>query len=90
MANENNIPAFPVAISGDAKYTYLPHDGMTLLDYFAAKAMQGILASDGNCIDQDLSGNARSGNESSIGAVAYVSYNIAAAMLEERKKYINP
>ena len=33
-------PAFPVAFARE-------HPGMTLRDYFAAKAMQGIMAADG-------------------------------------------
>ena len=36
----NDIPAFPVNISSAPDY-----DGMTLRDYFAAKAMQGVIAS---------------------------------------------
>lgn len=38
----NNIPAFPWQI--DNGETVRGHKGMTLRDYFAAKAMQGLLA----------------------------------------------
>ena len=41
----NNPPAFPRPYSEDAfleETDYLAQDGMTLRDYFAAKAMQGF------------------------------------------------
>ena len=42
----DNTPAFPVAFKwGDELSQY---NGMTLRDYFAAKAMQGLLASEVN------------------------------------------
>jgi hypothetical protein len=44
----NNPPAFPRPLSVDdvdPDITYPAHVGMTLRDYFAAKAMQGLLAS---------------------------------------------
>jgi len=38
-------PAFPVPINpGESYQEHSPCDGMTLRDYFAAKAMQGMLA----------------------------------------------
>ena len=40
----NNLPAFPVLIV-DRPKELLQYNGMTLRDYFAAKAMQIILAS---------------------------------------------
>ena len=58
-------PAFP--------QDYSLHTGMTLRDYFAAKAMQGMMAS-GNLpksvSDKELS---------------HVSYQLADAMMEARK-----
>lgn len=39
MNIENNIPAFPIE-SNDGRVF---ETGMTLLDYFAAKAMQGFI-----------------------------------------------
>lgn len=60
-------PAFPWDGMGD--------DGMTLRDYFAAKAMQGRLASfDMQLLADDLP------------ALAESSYLIADAMLKERSK----
>jgi hypothetical protein len=47
--------------------------GMSLRDYFAAKALQGVLAAD----TEELL---------SVGAIASVSYRIADAMLKEREK----
>ena len=36
----SNIPAFPIK-----DFPYLePHDGLSMRDYFAAKALQGMLA----------------------------------------------
>lgn len=62
--------------------------GMTLLDYFAAKALGGIMSAGSDGISQDLALNARAGSEQAIKEVTEVSYLIAAAMISERKKYI--
>ena len=44
---ETGGPAFPVQYSNEADGpTVMPHVGMTLRDYFAAKAMQGFLAAE--------------------------------------------
>jgi len=40
----NDIPAFPRPHSGAKQYA---QEGMSLRDYFAAKAMQGLLAHGG-------------------------------------------
>lgn len=53
-------------------------DGMSLRDYFAAKAMQGILAgvlADGSSFDTDGAAHA-----------ADASYKVADAMIKERAK----
>ncbi len=63
----NGGPAFPAL---DAR-TML--SGMSLRDYFAAKALQGVLAAD----TEELL---------SVDAIASVSYRIADAMLKERDK----
>ena len=44
----NDIPAFPRPHSGAKQYA---QEGMTLRDYFAAKAMQGLLAHGGRCVN---------------------------------------
>jgi len=61
-------PAFPSWSETGANFTY----GMTLRDYFAAKAMQGLLASEEN------------GNLSHT-ATAQLAYEQADAMMEARK-----
>lgn len=72
-------PAFPRPASEFTKSGTL-HDGndaveaqegMTLRDYFAAKAMQGILANDNDDMDRHL--------------LVIVSYKIADSMLDARK-----
>lgn len=65
-------PAFPLdlTVDGDHRWGY----GMTLRDYFAAKAMQGLLSRMGN-------------DKMNVHDVlAQRTYQIADAMLEERKK----
>jgi len=69
MNKNNGGPAFPVRTSSPAFY------GMTLRDYFAAKAMQGA-----------LSGCATRGEAVSYREVAELSYNVADAMIAEREK----
>lgn len=57
----------------DGRFTILP--GANLLDYFAGKAMAGILTSD-DCITQNAAE-----------VIAETAYRCAAAMLKEREKY---
>ena len=45
MSKDRGGPAFPVPLNPGERYdVHGPADGMTLRDYFAAKAMQGALA----------------------------------------------
>lgn len=60
-------PAFPMSIEDN------PWEGMTLRDYLASSAMQGLLA-----------GTVRSDTDWSFGALAETAYNMADAMLEAR------
>jgi hypothetical protein len=72
-------PAFPTAYKsydGVGGFTTEYVNGMTLRDYFAAKAMQGILA-------HPLRGNASNGFIQH--AAAREAYEIADAMLEARE-----
>jgi len=39
-----NIPAFPLDLPRTKDYDHSAQDGMTLRDYFAAKAMQSMVA----------------------------------------------
>lgn len=76
MSKENNGgPAFPVAGS---EHNY-PIDGMTLRDYFAAKAMQGWIASfPADACHPSVSGI--------CDKVAKQSYELADAMLKAREE----
>lgn len=67
----NNEQAFPTQLHGG--------DGMTLRDYFAAKAMQGLLAN-GWCSEQREIAPTMGEHE-----VAQDAYRLADAMLKARK-----
>ena len=67
MKTETGGPAFPTHPEGA-----LIHDGMTLRDYFAAKAMQGICASGPTA-------------EWSNDRLSAEAYDMADAMLKARK-----
>lgn len=71
MNKETGGPAFPQKKS---PYDERDHAGMTLRDYFAAKAMQSIL-------DQK---DAHDGRERDN--AAWMAYQMADAMLKERDK----
>jgi hypothetical protein len=62
--------AFPSHPQADVQYNFIAH-GMSLRDYFAAKALQGLLA-DPNNGWQDVE-------------YAEAAYTLADAMLESRK-----
>ena len=70
----NNPPAFPhtVEYKGSDCGGIVPHGGMSLRDYFAAKAMTGLLTA-------EIVG------EYSNEHVAEISYRIADAMLKARE-----
>lgn len=69
--SDKETPAFPVS---EENYKTWASTGMTLRDYFAAKAMQGLLAqSCGTAISSDVE----------LGA--QFAYEVADAMLEARK-----
>lgn len=69
MINKNNGgPAFPIpGLSHDADF-----NGLSIRDYFAAKAMQGLVI--------------RNGRDLSLPKLAEFSYEMADAMLKERDK----
>jgi hypothetical protein len=76
MSKDNSGPAFPFECGDNNGMP--PCYGMTLRDYFAAKAMQGM-----------LSNPAARSNDSSVSdaeAFANASYKMADAMLAEREK----
>lgn len=71
MNKDNGGPAFPVQSNGCCGSMF--GNGMTLRDYLAAKAMQGMLTSEENDgLSADL--------------IAKSAYHHADAMLEARKK----
>jgi hypothetical protein len=72
-----NHPAFPVqAYPGDASNPKVrPNTGMSMRDYFASKAMNGLLAN-----PEEISLNAP------LEEIADFSYNLANAMLVRREK----
>ena len=69
MTNETGGPAFPINANESADRCI--YTGMTLRDYFAAKAMQGILAS-------------FTSSQPDIAIAAKASYKYADAMLKAR------
>ena len=66
MTTNTGGPAFPVPSEWEKHW-----DGMTLRDYFAAKAMQGMLAAGEGVPNEKL---------------AKWAYDVAGAMLAERAK----
>jgi hypothetical protein len=68
MTQMNDIPAFPRPASGSMQYA---QKGMTLRDYFAAKALQGILT------DAEIA--------MGISEIAELAYKYADAMMEARE-----
>jgi hypothetical protein len=68
----NGGPAFPSIGEGFGNPNYSA-PGMTLRDYFAAKAMQAVLTRYPDCTVTD------------IGAVARGAYEVAKVMLETRE-----
>jgi hypothetical protein len=77
MAKVNNHPAFPVqAYAGDANSPKVrPNSGMGMRDWFAGRALEGILA---NPEDEAM--------DASPEEIAQLAYKFADAMLEEREK----
>lgn len=85
MSKDNGGSAYPVPgfeYLNDADQTspervvHIPHHGMTLRDYFAAAAAQGIMAS----------GNACPETAQHFANIAEDAYILADAMLAERTK----
>lgn len=74
MSKDTSGPAFPVTLpSGESYQGHLPHDGMTLRDYFAAKALQGM------CADSSTAGTKATD-------LCEECYQLADAMLAARVK----
>lgn len=71
-AAHNGGPAFPTANGGS------PDDGMTLRDYFAAKAMAAMVAKS--------DGQSKTAGAKGVWLIAQYAYEFADAMLLERAK----
>lgn len=88
QVREDGGSAFPNATdewcSSSERYRPASFGGMTLRDYFAAKAMQGLMANPGGPVQQSgMSGWAFTNcDKNDVAALAYV---IADAMLKARQ-----
>lgn len=77
MIKQTGGPAFPIPLQpGQGWQGMAPCDGMTLRDYFAAKAMQGMLACSN--LDAKLKADA--------GLIATSAYQFADSMLKARQQ----
>lgn len=89
MSTNNGGPAFPEYASDHrgaaCNTTFSPKGGISMRDYFAAKAIQGLLANPGGPI-QANGVIGWSWCNCSTEDVAYLAYSIADAMLKEREK----
>ena len=76
----NNPPAFPhtVEYKGSDCGGIVPHAGMTLRDYFAAKAMQGLMHNYHPCDFLEHKGW--------LEDISMASYQMADAMLKAREE----
>lgn len=78
-------PAFPLdELHPATGEVWFQHLGMTLRDYFAAKAMQSLCHQRGGWLDVAESMN--KGEKYVVATAAEFSYSMADAMLEARKQ----
>lgn len=76
-------PAFPIPLAeGQAYQGHAPCDGMTLRDYFAAKAMVALINNE--FCAQAINEVVASGNATRDALIAAVAYTQADAMLRAR------
>ena len=73
----NNPPAFPAP----AGVAHITEQGMTLRDYFAAKAMQGLLTIPAETLSESKTDK----HERLDSYVSYLAYTMADAMLKARE-----
>jgi hypothetical protein len=73
--------AFPVidSLNADGSGLHCYHAGMTLRDYFAGKALAGLLAT-------TIDWSEKYGKEKVCRIIAEMSYELSDAMLAEREK----
>ena len=80
MSNDNGGPAFPVNTENKHEAgACFPHEGMTLRDYFAAKAMHGFITNF----------DTRRSDIIDVPELARSAYYVADAMIAERNKAKN-
>ncbi|EAA6139644.1 hypothetical protein DUU50_12020 [Salmonella enterica subsp. enterica serovar Corvallis] len=77
MKNQTGGPAFPELGNVGCNSDWQSESGMTLRDYFAAKAMQAMI-SNPSIIDND--------SECAVNYAASASYKFADAMLKAREE----
>ena len=85
MGKDNGGPAFPYDNKSDGDesgFVRTPSSsGMSLRDYLAAKAMQGMLASEAL-----LKSSFQLNGQTSMGLLVRAAYETADLMLDEKKK----
>ncbi len=84
MGNNNGLSAFPrpYSYAEDVDEVHVAQKGMTLRDYFAAKALPEVMAAyDRNSADDDYT----VWDEKNKRLIAITAYDFADAMLEARK-----
>jgi len=83
-STKHNDPAFPTLVYDEKSGMPNGHyEGITLRDYFAAKAMQAIISNSDTlreCINYAIKDNIESNDE-----VAFKAYAMADAMLKQRE-----
>jgi hypothetical protein len=77
-AQDNGGPAFPDSVAVGPAGDLYGSTGMTLRDYFAAKAMQAMITKS--------SGQDSTGGKAGVPLIAGYAYEFADAMLAERAK----
>lgn len=88
MGNKNNPPAFPVEGQSRGEQVAIIAQGMSLRDYFAAKAIQATLSSGELRVAAQKTG--KEFGLTGVQAVAKDAYEFADAMLAERMKTPTP
>lgn len=78
MTKETGGPAFPTENARQTGNTTWHYEGMTLRDYFAAKAMQGLIAGHFSHYGHE--------NYWLRDGIAQEAYEVADAMIAERNK----
>lgn len=82
MAKPDGGPAFPDSVSADTLggLNFSRHQGMTLRDYFAARALLAVMAARVALVNANLA------NDLTQESIAEECFELADAMLAERAK----